>query len=289
MWWRRVWRVERGRAWRGDAREAGDERLVVAQTEVAVRVELAGIEATEPDDVPEAAAQIARHAVATCRSERDPGVAHGVERREALGAIDVPEAHRAVVGTRRKEPSVRGLKATLITVPVCPRSLAGGVPVSTSHTRTVASYDPVARRLPSGLNVTLATTSVCPWKWAIEAPVVRFQIRAVVSYDPVARRVPSGLNAMLATKLVCPWRMAMEVPVVRFQIRAVASHDPVARHVPSGLNATLVTLSVCPWRRAIEMPAATSHTRAVPSHDPVARHVPCGLKATLATASVWPW
>ena len=55
-----------------------------------------------------------------------------------------------------------GLKITLCTSLVCPRSKTNCLPEAASQTRAVPSWEAVARRVPSGLKLTLVTPSVCP-------------------------------------------------------------------------------------------------------------------------------
>jgi integrase len=67
-------------------------------------------------------------------------------------------------------------------------------PVDASHTLTVSSKEPVARRRPSGLKATAITWAVCPSRTRSGSPVVASHSRAVPSQLPLARRRPSGLH-----------------------------------------------------------------------------------------------
>src|SRR5215472_3646149 len=87
-------------------------------------------------------------------------------------------------------------------------------PVVTSHNRTVPSWLPVARVLPSGLNATDQTPPACAmrglpiWRW-----VATSHSRAVPSWPPVARVLPSGLNA---TDQTSPGRPVRGLPIWRW-------------------------------------------------------------------------
>ena len=80
-----------------------------------------------------------------------------------------------------------------LTQSVWPSSTATCAPVLVSHSRTVLSNDPDARR-PSGEKATDNTPSVWPSSTATSAPALVSHSRTVPSYDPDARR-PSGEKA----------------------------------------------------------------------------------------------
>ena len=68
-------------------------------------------------------------------------------------------------------------------------------PGGPSHTLTVLSSLPLARRWPSGLKVTLVTGPVCLRRVRVSCPMSTSYSRTVPSAEALARRRPSGLNA----------------------------------------------------------------------------------------------
>jgi hypothetical protein len=80
-----------------------------------------------------------------------------------------------------------------------------GCLVTTSHSRTVLSSEPVTMRVPSGKNETELTESVCPRKGSpTGCPVAASHSRTVLSLEPATMRVPSGENETELTERVCP-------------------------------------------------------------------------------------
>ena len=110
-----------------------------------------------------------------------------------------------------------------------------GWPVAASHSRTVLSALPEARRVPSGLNATLDTASVWPVSgWPMGWPVAASHSRTVLSSLPEAMRVPSGLNATLVTASVWPvsgWPMGWPVAASHSRTVVVAAAGGDARAV----------------------------------------------------------
>src|SRR5207253_1138009 len=133
----------------------------------------------------------------------------------------------------RRVPS--GLKATLLTPPICPLSLRVSWPV--------AAYDTDHAPWPSWL-----TAKGASW------PVTALHTFTVLSSEPLARRVPSGLKATLLTPAVCPLSMRVSWPVAASHIFTVPSPEPLARRLPSGLKATLLTPAVCPLSMRVSCP-----------------------------------
>ena len=77
-------------------------------------------------------------------------------------------------------------------------------PVAASHTFTVLSSLPEARRVPSWLNATAVTIKEWPLSVRTSSPVAVSHTFTALSPPAEARRVPSGLNATPNTPL--NWR-----------------------------------------------------------------------------------
>ena len=124
-----------------------------------IRMSLEGAEGGAGGDVPEA------HGVVI--GPGGEGLAVGAEgdaphrfvcpskaRRERAGG-DVPEAHGLVIGPGGEGLAVGAEGDAPTPNSYVPRRRGGSVPVATSQRRTVLSWDPEARVLPSGLKATL--------------------------------------------------------------------------------------------------------------------------------------
>jgi hypothetical protein len=75
-----------------------------------------------------------------------------------------------------------GLKATQLTVDVCPQSVRASLPVAASQTLTIFSRLPtLARRLPSGLKATLWTEPAWPLRVRASPPLAASQTLTVLS------------------------------------------------------------------------------------------------------------
>src|SRR5262245_54633932 len=73
--------------------------------------------------------------------------------------------------------------------------LPAGLMEERSHSFTVPSRLPEARRFPSGLKATENTKSSCPLMTILSLPVATSQTGTVLSKFPEATRFPSGLKA----------------------------------------------------------------------------------------------
>ncbi len=130
---------------------------------------------------------------------------------------------RAVLSSepvRTRLPS--GEKATALTGPLCPSSVATAAPVAASHSRAVLSPEPVRTRLAVGREGDGVRHRLCvPSSVATAAPVAASHSRAVLSSEPVRTRLPSGEKATAMTEPVCPASVAIAAPVAASQSLAV--------------------------------------------------------------------
>ena len=227
------------------------------------------VEASQSRSVLSPSSEASRKAEAAVRAE-----GHGVhlagmplERPHALARRNVPEAERLVMlPERQKRPS--GLKATELTMPVCPSNVRTHWPVEASQSRSVLSLLPERQKRPSGLNATEFTLSVCPSNvrthWPVEASQSR---RGVLPSHAASRKAEASVRAEghgATRRLVCPSNVRTHWPVEASQSRSVLSLLPERQKRPSGLKATEVTLSGMP----LERPHALAR-RSVPKSERV--------------------
>src|SRR5262249_39716671 len=139
-----------------------------------------------------------------------------------------------------------GLKARQLTElmePLCPRKVAGFLPVGIPQSRMTPSvtnwlastrFDsvpPQARGLPSGLE---GTPGAGGWKVGMSLPAGKAE--SLISWLAEARVLPSGLKARPTIELECPLRTAVFLPLAVSQSRIDESgQTPAARVLPSGL------------------------------------------------------
>src|SRR5262249_40286628 len=88
------------------------------------------------------------------------------------------------------------------------------LPVATSHTRAVLSWDAVTIRAPSGLHAALESIL---FSLANSVPVATSHTRAVLSLDAVIIRAPCRLHAALPTP--SPWPSTLACPVPPRRLR----------------------------------------------------------------------
>ena len=175
-----------------------------------------------------------------------------------------------------------GLKATLVTTPMCPRNVNVSWPVDASQILTVLSWDAARDPLPVRTERDASDTSRVPFDGQGLLARGRSHTFTVSSSDPLAIRFPSGLKATLSTSPVCPFRVKVSWPVDASQTLTVLSWDAVAIRFPSRLNATWDT--DFEWPRSVKVcwPVDASQTFTVLSTE-FAIRLPSGLKTTLAT------
>src|SRR5436853_482917 len=116
----------------------------------------------------------------------------------------------------------------------------------TSHSLTVQSSLPLARRAPSGLKATDQTRPVCPCNVMRHSPVLTSHSLTLPSSLPLARRAPSELKATDQTRPACPWNVMRHSPVLTSHTLTVPSSLLLARRAPSGLKVTDRIQLVCP-------------------------------------------
>mmetsp|Transcript_66271 Transcript_66271/g.158115 ORF Transcript_66271/g.158115 Transcript_66271/m.158115 type:complete len:332 (-) Transcript_66271:169-1164(-) len=144
----------------------------------------------------------------------------------------------------------QGLVPTLTTWCVRHRDQSG-CPLSTSHTRSDLSSDPVMRSLESREKHTSSTTPECPTNVRPIDFVARSRITQRLSYKLPPMPLPSGDQAM-------------------------AKKKPVSSMLPSA--------GAFPSKQIFSSPVNESHTRIVLSFDTLAMRVPSGEKSAMNTA-----
>ena len=166
---------------------------------------------------------------------------------DGLAGGRVPQPHR-LVGAAGGDAGAVGAERHAGHRARCGRSAAAptGWPVAASHSRTVLSPLPEARRVPSGLNATLDTVSgVAGQRLAdgLAGGGVPQPHRLVGAAGGDAGAVGAERHAASPRPVwpVSGWPMGW--PVAASHSRTVLSSLPEARRVPSGLNATLHTAS----------------------------------------------
>src|SRR5262249_12298758 len=110
-----------------------------------------------------------------------------------------------------------------------------------SQRRTVLSWLPDTKYLPSGENATELTASLCALMVRRHLPFATFQSRKVLSTLPDRTSLPSGENATEFTASTCPLKTQRHLPVADSHSRKVLSRLADTIRLPSDENATEVT------------------------------------------------